>query len=183
MSLSLAANCGFVGQLELAHQMRPKTVSTPDPLHRTDADPGRFRHRRAGPVAGRRWRSGQASGPQHVRPLRAQRLDARWSRLIAPKPRSTPPLPNRSCQRQITVLALPVACMISAVPRPSAVRRTIFARQTCFCGLLRLITTASSALRSAALNLMFLRSCILQTRTRESGQGMPQRIEMSDLDH
>jgi hypothetical protein len=28
-------------------------------------------------------------------------------------------------------LALPVACMISAVPCPAAVRRTILARQTC----------------------------------------------------
>src|SRR5690242_5588689 len=49
---------------------------------------------------------------------------------------------NLSCQRQITVLALPVISMISAVPRPSAVRRTIFARQTCFCGLLRLANCA-----------------------------------------
>jgi hypothetical protein len=56
-------------------------------------------------------------------------------------------------------LALPVACMILAVPRPAAVRRTIVARQTCFCGLLRLATTASSALRSAALNRISVRSC------------------------
>ncbi len=67
-------------------------------------------------------------------------------------------------------MALPVACMISAVPRPSAVRTTILARQTYFCGLLRSATTASSLLRSTALNRMFLRSCISQTRTREPGK-------------
>ncbi len=33
-----------------------------------------------------------------------------------------------------TVLALPVACMIAAVPQPSAIRRTIFSCEMCFCG-------------------------------------------------
>jgi hypothetical protein len=44
------------------------------------------------------------------------------------------------------------------------------ARRTYFCALLRLATTASSALRSIALNRMFVRSCIPQTRTREFGR-------------
>ncbi len=65
-------------------------------------------------------------------------------RVLSRQRPAAPSSRKRSCQRQITVLALPVACMISAVPRPSAVRSTIFARQTCFCGLLRLATTASS---------------------------------------
>jgi hypothetical protein len=37
------------------------------------------------------------------------------------------------------------------VPRPSSVNRMIVARQTCFCGLLRLVTTAFRRARSAAL--------------------------------
>src|SRR5262249_52734519 len=47
------------------------------------------------------------------------------------------------------------------------------ARQTCFCGLLRLATTASSSRRSEALNRMFVRSCIPQTRTHESARKSP----------
>jgi glycine/D-amino acid oxidase-like deaminating enzyme len=46
-------------------------------------------------------------------------------------------------------------------------RMMIFARQTCLCGLLWLETAASSLLRSAAFNRIFVRSCILQPRTRE----------------
>jgi hypothetical protein len=56
---------------------------------------------------------------------------------------------------------------------PSAVRRTIFARQTCFRGLLRFSATASNSPRSVALNRMSLRSCIPQTRTPESGREFP----------
>src|SRR6202030_717584 len=52
-------------------------------------------------------------------------------------------------------------------------RSTLSARQTCFCGLLRLAATVSSSLRSAALNRMLVRSCILQTRTRESTRECP----------
>src|SRR5258708_1465238 len=72
-------------------------------------------------------------------------------RVLSRQRPAAPSSRKRCCQRQITVLALPVACMISAVPRPLAVRSTIFARQTCFCGLLRLATTASSLLRAAWL--------------------------------
>src|SRR6516164_2587085 len=69
--------------------MRPKTVGTPYPLHRTDADPGRLGHGRAGPVAGRRRRFGQRHGHHTFDHFRAQWRDARWSRFIAPKPHST----------------------------------------------------------------------------------------------
>src|SRR5258707_595430 len=84
-----------------------------------------------------------------------------------------PPPRKGSCPPQTSVLALPLACMISAVPRPSAVRSTILARQTCFCGLLRLATTALSWLRSVRLNWIFVRSCIPQTRIRERFRESP----------
>src|SRR4051812_26784566 len=48
---------------------------------------------------------------------------------------ATPSRTNLSCQRQTHGLDLPVRRTISPVPRPSAVARTILARQTCFCGL------------------------------------------------
>src|SRR5450759_2459276 len=44
---------------------------------------------------------------------------------------------KRSCQRQTQVFDLPVRRMISLVPTPSALNRTISARQTCLCGALR----------------------------------------------
>jgi len=74
------------GQLELAHPVRLETMSTPYPLHRADADPGRFRHRRTGPVAGRRRRAGERQGDHAFRHLRAQRWNARRPRLVPPKP-------------------------------------------------------------------------------------------------
>ena len=39
-----------VGQLELADAMRLEPVRAPDALDRGDADPGRLRHHRAGPM-------------------------------------------------------------------------------------------------------------------------------------
>ncbi len=56
---------------------------------------------------------------------------------------------------------------------------TILAHQTCFCGLLRLANTASSLLRSAALNRIFVRSCSHTLGRQE----IFKRIEMSDLVH
>src|SRR4051794_37288396 len=103
-------------------------------------------------------------------------------RVLSRQSPATPSSRKRSCQRQITVFALPVACMISAVPRPSAVSRTIFARQTCFCGLLRLATTALSLLGSARVNSIFVRVHAPDSHTRVL-QGIPKRIEVLDLVH
>jgi hypothetical protein len=50
---------------------------------------------------------------------------------------------NRSCQRHTHVLLLPVRRMISTVPGPAAVNRTIRARHTCLCGLFRSAMIAS----------------------------------------
>src|SRR6516165_3451552 len=68
--------------------------------------------------------------------------------------RSRPAIParmNRSCQRHTVTLLVPVRRMISLVPTPSAVSSTIRARHTCFCGLFRSLTSASSCHLSAAL--------------------------------
>ena len=88
----------------------------------------------------------------------------------------TPACMNRSCQRQTTDLLLPVCRMIAAVPSPSAVKSTIRARQTCFCGLFRLATIAASRARSSALTSTTIPLRIPQTRTRarqrESRKGL-----------
>jgi hypothetical protein len=58
---------------------------------------------------------------------------------------------NRSCQRQTLGFDTPAGRITAAVPQPSAVTRTIRARQTCLCGLFRSATIASSRARSAAV--------------------------------
>jgi hypothetical protein len=63
----------------------------------------------------------------------------------------TPSVMNRSCQRHTHGFATPARRITSAVPQPSAVARMIRARQTCFCGLLRSATIASSRARSRAV--------------------------------
>jgi len=85
--LELGGKLRIVGQLKLAHQMRPQAVSAPYPLHRTDADPRRFGHGRASPVARCRRRSRQRHRHHALGHLGTQQRDARWPRLIAPKPR------------------------------------------------------------------------------------------------
>jgi hypothetical protein len=75
----------------------------------------------------------------------------RAGRVLSCSRPSTPSLMKRSCQRQTLGLATPARRMTARVPQPSAVARMIRARQTCFCGLLRSATTASSRARSAAL--------------------------------
>jgi hypothetical protein len=58
--------------------------------------------------------------------------------------------------------------MISAVPHPSAVARIIRARQTCFCRLLRPVTTAAKRSRSARLTSILIPSRIAPYRTRRA---------------
>src|SRR3954469_20946699 len=85
---------------------------------------------------------------------------------------ATPSRTNLSCQRQTQGLDLPVRRTISPVPRPSAVARTILARQTCFCGLFLSATTASRRARSAALISTLIPSRIPATWGREWPTGI-----------
>src|SRR5512147_776461 len=89
----------------------------------------------------------------------------RDGRVLSRRSPSTPSVMNRSCQRQTLGFDLPLRRMIPAVPRPSAVARMIFARQTCFCGLFRSATTLSRRARSAALTLVLMSLRMPQTRT------------------
>src|SRR6267143_4691210 len=79
---------------------------------------------------------------------------------------ATPSCMKRSCQRQTTVLSLPTASVMALVPLPSAVSRTIRARQTCFCGLLRSRAIASNHTRSADVTAMVIPLRIVHTRTK-----------------
>jgi len=60
---------------------------------------------------------------------------------------------NRSCQHHTQVFDLPVAAMIATVPMPSAVKNTMRARHTCFCGDTRAATSAPSRALSATVTL------------------------------
>src|SRR6267378_3457045 len=71
---------------------------------------------------------------------------------------------KRSCQRHTQVFDLPVRRMISLVPTPSALKRTISARQTCLCGVLRSRASAFRRRRSAGLRVMEIPVRMRQTR-------------------
>jgi hypothetical protein len=142
-----------IGQLELTHPMRLQAMSPPDALNRADADPGRLGHRGPRPMGGVRRRPSQGQG--HNRSATpGPKGGMRDGRILSHHSPAMPSAPNRSCQRQMTVLAFSIRRMISVVPWPSAVNRTIFARQTCFWGLFRLATTGSNARRSAAFSVV-----------------------------
>jgi len=59
---------------------------------------------------------------------------------------------------------------MAVVPSPSDVRTTIRARQTCFCGLLRLRMIVSSRTRSSAVTVMEIPLRITDTRTKPNLQ-------------
>jgi hypothetical protein len=77
---------------------------------------------------------------------------------------------KRSCQRHTQVFDLPVRRMISLVPTPSALNRTISARQTCLCGVLRSRASAFRRRRSAGPRVMEISVRMRQTRMH-SGPG------------
>ena len=59
---------------------------------------------------------------------------------------------------------------MAVVPAPLAVRTMIRARQTCFCGLLRLRMIVSSRTRSSAVTVMEIPLRITDTRTKPNLQ-------------
>jgi len=63
--------------------VRLESVGAPDALNRTHAQPRRLRHQDARPVAGLAWRVSERQCYDALGRLRAQRLNARGTRLIA----------------------------------------------------------------------------------------------------
>src|SRR6266436_9023027 len=94
----------------------------------------------------------------------------REGRVLSRVNPSIPSYMKRSCQRQTTVLPLPTARVMAVVPSPSDVRTTIRARQTCFCGLLRLRMIVSSRTRSSPVTVMEIHLRITDTRTKPNLQ-------------
>ena len=90
----------------------------------------------------------------------------REGRVLSRRSPSKPSAAKRSCQRQTQVFDLPVRRMISIVPTPSAVKSTISARQTCFCGALRSPTSAIRRARSVGETVKDIPVRMRQTRMR-----------------
>jgi hypothetical protein len=110
-----------------------------------------------------------------------ERLDPRGPGLVAQEAVDT--FLGNSCQRPTQIFDFCARRMISTVPWPSAERRMISARQTCFCGALRLPTIVSGRWRSVAVSVNEIPGRMLQTRTRKSWRESPRRIQMSDAIH
>jgi hypothetical protein len=112
---------------------------------------------------------GGASVRRTTSPTRAASIGALpGGRVLSCNSPSTPACMNRSCQRQTVVFDLPVAAMTAFVPKPSAVRRTVRARQTCFWGVLRSAMMLSRRRRSAAETEMEIPLRMSQIRTRRA---------------
>jgi hypothetical protein len=97
----------------------------------------------------------------------------RDGRVLSRRRPSQPSSAKRSCQRQTQVFDLPVRCMISTVPTPSALSSTISARQTCFWAVLRSRTSASRRRQSANEMPMEIPVRMHQTRMPFSRREFP----------
>ena len=113
---------------------------------------------------------------------RPQRRDARGARLIVEEAVVTCLHEAFLLQRHTQVFDLPVRRMISLVPTPSALNRTISARQTCLCRLLRSRASAFRRRRSAGLRVMEIPVRVRNSHAFASGESPP-RIQMSDAIH
>jgi len=102
----------------------------------------------------------------------------REGRVLSRRSPSTPSSAKRSCQRQTQVFDLPVRRMISTVPTPSALSKTIRARQTCFWAALRSPTNVSRRRRSEGERSMDIPVRIPQTRIIDGFMDVQQRIRI-----
>jgi len=173
---------GIVGQLELAHPVRLEAMSTPYPLYRADANPGRLRHRRTAPVTGRRRWASQRQGDHTFSYLRAQRGNARPPRLVPPKASSSfvaePFLPAPDHR-------LGLAGGLHDLSRTATIGR----QKDDFCPpsvLLRAVAVGDHGLKLATVGSAQsdVRSLVhpLDSHTRVLA-GIPKRIEVLDLVH
>ena len=142
------------GELEGAHPMRGEPVRLPDALHRAQARcwlPWPSSGRSSGSPR-RAARPGLARRRGRRGPAAAVTCQACW--LLSRSRPATPSCANRSRQRRTEGRERPAQRPIAVVPWPSAAARATLARQTCFCGLFRSATIASSRRRSAGLTWM-----------------------------
>ena len=106
--------------------------------------------------------------------MRAGRVLSRSSPLI-------PSCAKRACQRQTQVFDFPVLRMMSLVPKPSALCRMIWARQTCFCIALRLTISAVNRRRSVSVRTMAMPGRMMQTGTSRRGREFCDGTQLSEL--
>ncbi len=102
-------------------------------------------------------------------------LGIRDGRVLSHSRPATPSSMNRLCQRQTAVLLTSAVRMTAAAPSPSAVPRTIRARQTCFWALLRSLMITCKRLRSVGLRWTMIPVRIRQTGYHPEMFGNPER--------
>ena len=150
-------------ELELSKAVRLQTMRSPDTPDRAFTDADHRRHHRGRPM-------GRLDG--RVVSVRATTRSAtsgakggmRGGRVLSRKRPSTPSSMKRSRQRQTQVFDLPVQRMIPCVPTPSALKRMIAARHTCFWAAQRSSTIPSRRRRSEAPTLIVIPVRMRQTR-------------------
>jgi hypothetical protein len=114
-----------------------------------------------------RW-SGKVSATTRLA-IRPEWWDARESCLITQEAVVTR-LHEAFRHRHTQVFDLPVRRIISLVPTPSALNRTISARQTCLCGALRSRATVVRRRRSTGLRVMEIPVRMRQTCMQRAGR-------------
>ena len=172
MSLSFSRELRVLGQLEGAPAVRTEAVRLPDRLDGRRGDAGDLRHGAQGPVGRlvRRRLVRQADDLGDA--ILSDRRDPGRARLVVEEAVDAL-VQKRSCQRQTQVLDLPVSAMMAFVPTPSPLRRTIRARQTCFCGLRGAAAMSHSRLRSAAYRVKVMRIPPHFARHQADGNSRP----------
>lgn len=151
--MQLLDEVGVVRELELPDAMRLQPVRSPDTLNRAGADAGLFAIMVAVQCVASPGGSVCVSATTRAA-TSAPSGGMREGRVLSRSRPSKPSCIKRSCQRQTQVLDLPVWCMISLVPSPSALNKTISARHTCVCGTLRSRTSASKRKRSDGVTMI-----------------------------
>ena len=171
-----------VRELELPIAVRLQAMGTPDAPDRAFTDAGRRGHHRGRPMGRLDGRVRQRQR-HHAPATSGPKGGMRDGRVLSRRRPSMPSSMNRSCQRQTQVFDVPVRRMISCVPTPSALKRMIAARHTCFCAALRSLTTPSRRRRSEEPTVMEIPVRMRQTRKCARRWESPKRTLPLGGDH
>ena len=122
------------GDLNCFTRVRLKAVRTPNALDGTRADIDDLRHHGGSPMGRLCWRVGLGERHDALDDVRSQPRDARWPRFVPQETVITFLHAEAFLPAPEQLFHFPVRRMISLVPTPSALNRTISARQTACAG-------------------------------------------------
>ena len=119
----------IVGELELLHPMRLQVVCPPDALDGADADPGRRRHHRPGPVGRLAGRVGERQPDHALGHIGAERRNARGPGIVERPSTATSPFPPSAT----TTMPRSIAGTASSAASTSPARRRMTGRSFTTC--------------------------------------------------